>query len=106
MPRRPRIAPGGWIYHVLNRSAGRLKLFRTDDDFAAFDRLLLEAQERHPLRIFSYCVMNNHWSRRAGMVRPEKDGDLTAFFRWLAHTHAMRWRVSHRSVGYGHLYGG
>ena len=47
--------------------------------------------------------MNNHWHF---VVRPEKDGDLTAFFRWLAHTHAMRWRVSHRSVGYGHLYGG
>ena len=78
MPRRPRIAPGGWIYHVLNRSAGRVKLFRTDDDFAAFDRLLVEAQERHPLRIFSYCVMNNHWHF---VVRPEKDGDLTAFFR-------------------------
>ena len=47
--------------------------------------------------------MNNHWHF---VVRPEHDGDLTAFFRWLAHTHAMRWRVSHRSVGDGHLYGG
>src|SRR5439155_880657 len=28
------------------------------------------------------------------------------FFRWLAHTHAMRWRVSHYTVGYGHLYQG
>jgi putative transposase len=37
---------------------------------------------------------------------PEKDGQLTDFFRWLAHTHAMRWRVSHQTVGYGHLYQG
>ena len=31
---------------------------------------------------------------------------MTAFFRWLAHTHAMRWRVAHRTVGYGPLYQG
>ena len=31
---------------------------------------------------------------------------MTAFFRWLAHTHAMRWRVAQRTVGYGHLYQG
>ncbi len=70
MPRRPRIAPGGWVYHVLNRSAGRIKLFRHDEDFAAFGRLLLEAHERLPLRIYSYCVMNNHWHF---VVRPKRD---------------------------------
>ena len=37
---------------------------------------------------------------------PRADGELTAFFRWLTHTHAMRWRVSHHTVGYGHLYRG
>ena len=31
---------------------------------------------------------------------------MTDFFRWLTHTHAMRWRVSHHTVGYGHLYQG
>jgi putative transposase len=31
---------------------------------------------------------------------------VTASFRWLAHTHAMRRRVAHRTVGHGHLYRG
>ena len=39
-------------------------------------------------------------------VWPDADGQVTAFFRWLAHTYAMRWRVAHRTVGYGHLYQG
>ena len=47
--------------------------------------------------------MSNHWHFA---VWPDADGQVTAFFRWLAHTHAMRWRVSHRTVGYGHLYQG
>ncbi len=104
MPRIARAAPGGGIYHVLNRSAGRMKLFRSDRDFAAFARVMAEAHERVPgLRILSYCVMSTHWHF---VCWPRADDDVTAFFRWLAHTHAMRWRVSHRTVGYGHLYQG
>jgi len=103
MPRKARVAPGGLVYHVLNRAAGRTTLFRGDDDFAAFERVMLEAHERFPLRILCYCLMSNHWHF---VARPAKDGELTAFFRWLTNTHAMRWRVAHRTVGYGHLYQG
>jgi putative transposase len=78
-------------------------LFRRDADFEAFERILHEAHERHPIRILSYCVMPSHWHF---VVWPEEDGQVTQFFRWLAHTHAMRWRVSHHTVGYGHLYQG
>jgi REP-associated tyrosine transposase len=80
-----------------------MHLFRKDADFEAFQRVMLEAHERHPIRILTYCVMSNHWHF---VVWPKQDGELTDFFRWLAHTHAMRWRVSHRTVGYGHLYQG
>jgi len=88
------------VYHVLNRSVGRMHLFGKNADFEAFQRVMIEAHQRHPIRILSYCVMSNHWHF---VVWPETDGQVTAFFRWLAHTHAMRWRVAHRTVGYGHL---
>jgi putative transposase len=103
MARHPRSAPGGLVYHVLNRAAGRQTLFRTDADFLAFERLIVEAHERHPLDVFAYCLMGNHWHF---LVRPRADGDLSAFFRWLTLTHAMRWRVAHRTVGQGPLYQG
>jgi putative transposase len=80
-----------------------MRMLRTQKDFAAFERVLLEAYERCPLRILSYCLMGNHWHFVAW---PREDGQLTDFFRWLAHTHAMRWRVSHQTVGYGPLYQG
>jgi putative transposase len=91
------------IYHVLNRAVGRMKMFRKDADYDAFARVIAQAHALHPIRILSYCVMPSHWHF---VVRPERDGELSAFFRWLAHTHAMRWRVSHGTVGYGHLYQG
>ena len=80
-----------------------MKMFSREKDFQAFETLIAEAQERHPMRILSYCLMGTHWHF---VVRPKRDGELTSFFRWLSHTHAMRWRVSHRTVGDGHLYQG
>ena len=103
MPRIARIAPGGLIYHVLNRSVARLPLFRKDADYAAFEQVILETQEKQPTRILAWCLMRNHWHF---VLWPRKDGELTAFLRRLAHTHAMRWHVAHGTVGCGHLYQG
>jgi putative transposase len=103
MARQARVAPGGWAYHVLNRSVGKMEMFRRDKDYEAFERVIAEAAERHPMRILAYCVMPTHWHF---VVWPEADGQLSAFFRWLTLTHAVRWRVSRRTVGYGHLYQG
>jgi putative transposase len=80
-----------------------MHLFRNDADFEAFQRVTIDAHQRHPIRILSYCVLSNHWHFVAW---PEGDGQVTAFFRWLAHTHAMRSRVAHRTVGQGHVYQG
>jgi len=103
MARQARAAPGGFVYHVLNRAVARLPLFRKEADYAAFEQLLCQAQARHPTRILAWCLMPNHWHF---VLWPRADGELTAFVRWLAHTHAMRWHVAHRTVGCGHLYQG
>jgi len=78
-------------------------MFRRDKDFEAFETVIAQAIERHPIRILTYCIMPTHWHF---VVWPEGDGEVTEFFRWLANTHAVRWRVSHNTVGYGHLYQG
>jgi putative transposase len=103
MPRKARYTPGGLVYHVLNRAVAKLPLFRKEADYAAFERIMIEAQERHPTRLLAWCLMKNHWHF---VVWPRTDGELTAFIRWLAHTHAMRWHVAHNTVGRGHLYQG
>jgi REP element-mobilizing transposase RayT len=59
---------------------------------------MVEAHQREPIRILAYCIPSNHWH---SVVWPERDGQLSHFFRWLAHTHAMRSRVSHRTVAAG-----
>ncbi len=103
MPRRPRICPAGTCFHVLNRAVARLPLFEKAEDFDAFERVLAEAYEREPLPVCAYTVMPNHWHF---VVQPTTDDQLSEFFRWLTHTHTMRWHAHHHTEGTGHLYQG
>ena len=103
MPRRPRVCPAGTCFHVLNRAVARLTLFEKIEDYEAFERVLEEAVEREALPIFSYCVMPNHWHF---VVRPDTKDQLSRFFRWLTHTHTMRWHAHYQTQGTGHLYQG
>ncbi len=43
MPRQPRAAPGGYVYHAINRAVARLLLFQKDGDYEAVERVMLEA---------------------------------------------------------------
>jgi len=103
MPRQSRRCPGGMVYHVWNRAAGRLRLFKKDADYAAFGRIMIEAHQRHPIRILEWCLMPNHWHF---VVYPSEDDEVTRFFRWLTHTHAMRAIRHRRTLGMGPLYQG
>lgn len=103
MPRTLRFDIGDTVYHVLNRSNARLKIFERDQDYQAFEATLVEAKEKYPMRILAYCLMPNHWHL---VLHPEADGQLVPFMRWLSMTHTHRWHAAHHTVGTGHLYQG
>src|SRR6266478_2571439 len=103
MPRQARNAPGGMVFHVLNRAVARHAIFQKDGDYEAFERVFAEAMEKHPIRVLSYCLMPNHWHL---VLWPARDGELSAFVRWLTHTHTMRWHAHYHTAGTGHLYQG
>jgi len=103
MGRAKRITLGGYAYHVLNRANGRLRIFRKEDDFAAFESILAEGLERVDMRICGYCIMINHWHL---LLWPRKDSDLSDYMRWVTLTHTQRYHASHGTTGIGHLYQG
>lgn len=105
MPRRARSIVGGYAYHVLNRANGRLRLFRKEADFAAFDALIAEAVERVPLRIVGYTLMGNHW-HFVVWPKQRQNEQVSEFFRWLTVTHSQRWHAHHGTAGMGHVYQG
>src|SRR2546421_1056738 len=103
MSRRLRCALGGYVYHALNRGAGRATLFHKDGDYAAFETVLAEAGDEVPMRLLSYCLMPNHWHL---VLWPEKDQELSEFLRLLTVTHTQRWHAAHGTAGTGPLYQG
>jgi len=60
MFRTARIAPGGTVFHVLNRGIARTQRFEKTGDFQAFERVMGETLKEVPMRICAYCVMMNH----------------------------------------------
>jgi putative transposase len=103
MPRAARIAPGGMIFHVLNRGVGQMQLFSRDADYVAFEAIICKTLETCPMRIVSYCLMPNHWHF---VLWPQHDGELAAFMQKLTTTHVQNWQAHRRRVGYGHVYQG
>ncbi len=103
MPRPQRIALGGYVYHVLNRANGRLRIFRKEDDFLAFEKIMADGAALFAMRLCGYCIMGNHWHL---LVWPRQDGDLSSFMRWVTLTQTQRYHSSHGTVGIGHLYQG
>jgi putative transposase len=103
MGRPHRAAEGGYVYHVLNRANARMTIFKSDADFEAFERVLIEAVQRTRTRLLSYCLMPNHWHL---LVWPKEDGELSEFVGWLTLTHTQRWHAFRQSIGTGHVYQG
>ena len=103
MPRRARVAPGGLVYHVLNRGVGRQDLFDSPADYAAFVGALAEVLGHEPIRVLGYCLMSNHWHL---VLWPERDGQLARFMQRLTITHVRRWVEHRRRVGWGSVYQG
>ena len=78
MPRPLRTAPGGLVYHVLNRATGKRRIFEHDRDYLAFER---DFTKRGTLSWLPF----DHWRKR---VIPDllHDQRATAWFS----THTVR----------------
>ena len=61
MPRIPRGQQAGNVYHTINRGNGRATVFHKNQDYEAFLSLLGDAKGRHPVKIFAFCLMPNHF---------------------------------------------
>src|SRR5262249_17777830 len=103
MPRRPRAGTAGLIFHVINRSAKRGRLFDDAGDYAAFENLLCDVREATQIPLLAYCLMPNHWHL---ILWPEHDDHLSQFMHRLTATHALRWNAYRGISGQGAVYQG
>ena len=81
----------GHLFHVMNRGNGRMSIFDDEEDFEAFERILIEALRKYPeVQLIAYCVMPNHWHL---ILHPLEDRVLSRFVGWLTLTHTTRWQT-------------
>ena len=102
MPRTARAAKGGVIYHISNRGNGRGVVFRKRKDYEMFMEILEAGRQRASIEVFGFCLMPTHWHL---VVRPRRDGDLSAYLSWITNTHVKRHRVRYPHTR-GRLYHG
>ena len=97
MPRTIRASQGGSCFHVLNRGNGQERVFHKDADYAAFLKAIREGDERTPFRLVAYCLMPNHFHL---VVWPRRDGELSAFMKWVMNAHVRRYHGHYHSSGH------
>ena len=66
-------ATGGY-YHVMNRGHNREVVFQSQDDHAYFLDLLDRYRQRFAVRLYHYCLMDNHFHL---LARAEQAEDLS-----------------------------
>jgi putative transposase len=100
MPRTARASAGNYCYHVLNRGNARQEVFHKPDDYAAFLKLMADANRRDDgpdIRILAYCLMPNHFHL---VLWPREDGDLSRWMQWLLTSHVRRYHRHYHSDGH------
>ena len=96
----PRIARGladGEIYHVINRGNGRQQIFHKPEDYRAFTGLLGEAKDKHPVKLYAYCLMPNHFHL---LMSPDTGENLSRFMQWLMTSHVRRYHHHYNTSGH------
>jgi len=87
MPRIPRGGTDGGTYHVLNRGNAKQDVFSSGRDYVAFIELLRAVKGLHPISLFGYCLMPNHFHL---VVRSRAEDGLSRCMQWLMTSHVRR----------------
>ena len=84
MPRIPRGQQAGFVYHVINRGNGRATIFHKAQDYQAFLSILALAKARHPVKLFAFSLMPNHFHF---VIESSHHQSLSRFMQWLLTSH-------------------
>jgi REP element-mobilizing transposase RayT len=76
----PACATGWFFYHVNNRGNGRATIFHKAQDCQAFLSIVALATARHPVKMFAFSLMPNHFHF---FIEASHHQSLSRFMQWL-----------------------
>ena len=71
MPRKKRIWYPGAIYHVMSRGNRKMIIFKEESDYIQFLDCLANVKKEFGFRIYSLCLMTNHFHMAVGTGETE-----------------------------------
>jgi putative transposase len=96
MPRKRRVEFPGAMYHVTVRGNGRQDVFLDDADRRRFIESLSRRVEGHAVRLYFYCLMDNH----VHLVLETPRGNLSPFMSSLLTSYAVYFNKRHERSGH------
>ncbi len=88
-------------FHVLNRGNARQKIFHNDSDYQSFMQLISKAKKRHPVKIYAFCLMPNHFHI---CMSTDQASNISQMMQWLLTSHVRRAHSLNKTSG--HLWQG
>jgi putative transposase len=93
------VLPPEGLYHVTARGAGRIRIFRDDEDRRTFLALLGKTVRRNDWICHAFCLMGNHYH----LLVETQLGCLSTGLHWLNALYARGFNDRHGR--WGHLFG-
>ncbi len=98
MPRSARIAPGGYVFHVITRGNNRQDIFQGDEDFEKYLELLSLYKEKYRFKLYHYVLMTNHVHL---VLEPdETGGSLAEIMKGINLSYAQHYKRKCRHIGH------
>jgi len=94
--RRARVTYQGAYHHVMNRGYDGKPIFKEIRDKENFLTFLKTYSEKLNIRIFSYCIMTNHYH----LILENSSGRMSDFLRQLNGNFGSSYRAEHGGRGY------
>jgi REP element-mobilizing transposase RayT len=94
--RRARLTWPGAYHHVMNRGINGEAIFSADRHKKRFIEILQESATIFKMRIFAYCLMENHYH----LLLENSSGKLSGFMKRLNGTYGFYYRHEKKSRGY------
>ncbi|HBB03096.1 MAG: transposase IS200-family protein [Candidatus Peregrinibacteria bacterium GW2011_GWF2_38_29] len=97
MPRKPRLAPANFIYHIISRGNNKQTIFMDDQDHFRYLHLLKKYKDQYKFLIYHYVLMNNHVHI---MGMPLEEGLMSKLMRRVNCSYALYFRRKYGGIGH------
>lgn len=98
MPRIARVAPKGYVYHVLTRGNNRQDVFKEKGDFERYIGVLQRYKERYKFKLYHYVLMRNHV--HLVLETKEEGGSLAEIMKGINLSYAQYYKGRYEHIGH------